>query len=94
MGKRAWFRAFYTDHPLFVATSRAHRPDEVWANTSQDKIRVYCTPCLVHEAGVIVLEEERSHTIPRAIETIKLSRTLYFIYVYPVSATDIIKFSL
>jgi hypothetical protein len=79
MGRRSWFRDFFTDHPLFVATAKATRPDEVWANPSQDKIRVYCTHCLNYDIGAIVIEEETTRTIPRSHETIKLSRMSFYL---------------
>ncbi|KAH9035831.1 hypothetical protein EDB84DRAFT_1659401 [Lactarius hengduanensis] len=52
-----WWRKFFTDHPYYIRNSKA-RPPEVWANTIQDKIRVYCTKCLEQDVGRAMQEDE------------------------------------
>lgn len=82
MGRRSWFREFFTDHPLFVVTVKAAQPEEVWANALQDKICIYCTPCLTNNIGAIILQEEQAGAIWHLNETIKLSRMWLYIELY------------
>ncbi len=58
MSTRGWWRTYFTDHPRYVRSSKGPRPPEVWANTLQDKIRVYCTKCLEQDVGHAIQEDE------------------------------------
>jgi hypothetical protein len=53
-----WWRKYFTDHLLYVQNPKGPRPPEVWANTLQDKICVYCTKCLEQDIGCIMQGEE------------------------------------